>query len=216
MLPKHRSLSSPAVHSTAGPSICYTFHMISISGKAPRGISQRAFLSRLKKTLREAITILRWEDLPLTVSIKVFVDPKLPIGGGRAAHGKIMKTLRVHPHPDRPFPWNTIRHELLHILLKKQIQIAFSPTTKPLLIGAGYKSQTTRENVEEYVVRSLNNLFLKKTQGIAWYRAQLRHEEKSGFYNMEVVSRIVEKWNSSRTPFTASVLEKAKTKLLQE
>lgn len=190
--------------------------MITISGKEPAGLTQRVFLSRLKAILHEAITILRWEDLPLNAKIKVTIDHRLPVGSGRAGHEKKIKTLAFHPRPDKPYPWDTVRHELLHIILKKQIRVSFAATEKPLLTDPGYANQTTRENVEEYVVRVLNAIFLRKRKGRTWYRAQLIHEQRLGFKKMKKAARVVERWHKTAQPFTAQVLRDTKEVLLRK
>lgn len=186
--------------------------MISISGQPPKNISKQYFHVCLQKTLHETLNILRWEKKDINIGVIVVIDMKLPPGSGRARHGRTVKKIILHPRPDHPFPWNTIRHELLHILLKGRIKLRFSPTTHPLVRGLNYAQQSTRDNVEEYIVRILNNLFLRTKKGNDWYEAQLIHERHSGFRRIRTVAHQLESWQLSKKPFSTEIFKRiAKT-----
>jgi hypothetical protein len=182
--------------------------MISISGQPPKNISKQSFRASLQKTLCEALDILNWENKGMNVKIVVVISTKIPLGSGRAWHGRRIRKIVLHPRLDHPFPWNTIRHELLHILLKSHIKIKLPPTDRPILTGLNYAQQSTRENVEEYIVRILNNLFLRSKNGYDWFQAQLLHEKRSGFRKIHTVTRQLENWQSSNKPFSAEIFER--------
>ena len=181
--------------------------MISISGQPPKNISKQYFRTSLRKTLREALEILNWESRDINVKINVMINTKITLGSGRARHGRTARKIILHPHPDRPFPWNTVRHELLHILLKKRIKLSFPPTAHPILMGLNYAQQSTRDNVEEYIVRILNSFFLRTKNGCDWYEAQLLHEKHSGFRRIRTVARQLEGCQLSKKPFSAEIFQ---------
>jgi hypothetical protein len=182
--------------------------MISISGKAPKNISKRHFHDYLQRTLHEALSILNWKNKDMNIQIIVVINIKIPLGSGQARHGRLVRRIVVHPHPNRPFPYDTIRHELFHILLKSRFRLNFPPTTFPILTGLNYVQQSTRDNVEEYIVRMLNALFLRVKNGGDWYEAQLLHEKHSGFRRIKTVARQLESWSLSKKPFSIEIFKR--------
>jgi len=182
--------------------------MISISGEPPKNISKQSFRVSLQKTLYEALEILNWENKGINIKIVVVISKKIPLGSGRACHGRAVRKIVLHPRPDRPFPWSTIRHELLHILLKSRFRLDFSPTSRPILTGLNYAQQSTRDNIEEYIVRILNNLFLRTKNGHDWYQAQLLYEKHSGFRKIHTVAHQLESWQLSKKPFSAEIFKR--------
>lgn len=182
--------------------------MISISGQPPKNIPKQYFRAFLQKTLHEALDILGWENKDINIKIIVVINKKIPLGSGRAYHGRPVHKIMLHPRPDHPFPLNTIRHELLHILLKSRIKLSLPPTTHPILTGLNYDQQSTRDNVEEYIVRILNSLFLRTKNGSYWYKAQLIHEKHSGFRRIRTVASLLESWQLSKEPFSAEIFKR--------
>lgn len=154
--------------------------------------------------------------MDVNIKIIVVISKKIPLGSGRARHGRIVRKIMLHPRLDHPFPWNTIRHELFHILLKSRIKLSLPPTTNPILTGLNYDRQSTRDNVEEYIVRILNNLFLHNKNGCDWYEAQLLHEQRSGFRRIRSVARIIESWQLSKEPFSAEIFERVAKILIRK
>lgn len=182
--------------------------MISISGQPPKNISKQYFRASLQKTLHEALDILSWKKKDINIKIIVVINMKIPLGSGQARHGRTVRKIMLHPRQDHPFPWNTIRHELLHILLKSRIKLSLPPTARPLLGGLNYVQQSTRDNVEEYIVRILNSLFLRTKNRRSWYVAQLLHEKHSGFRRIQNVAHQLESWQLSKKPFSAEIFQR--------
>jgi len=182
--------------------------MIRISGQSPKNISKQYFRASLQKTLSEALKVLNWENKGINIKIVVIINKRVPVGSGRAYHGRTIRKIILNPRPHYPFPWNTVRHELLHILLKSRIKISLPPTARTILTGLNYIQQPTRDNVEEYIVRILNNLFLSKKNGCAWYEAQLLHEKRSGFRRIRAVAHQLESWQLSKKPFSTEFFKR--------
>ncbi|MDP2631389.1 MAG: hypothetical protein Q8P30_01320 [Candidatus Uhrbacteria bacterium] len=182
--------------------------MISIFGQSPKNISKQYFRVYLQKTLHEALDILGWKSKDINVKIIIIINKKISLGSGRACHGRTIRKIMLNPRPHHPFPWNTVRHELIHILLKSRIKLSLPPTARPILMGLNYIQQSTRDNVEEYIVRILNNLFLSKKNGSDWYKAQLLHEKRSGFRRIRTVARQIESWQLSKKPFSTEIFKR--------
>lgn len=111
----------------------------------------------------------------------------------------------VNPQNDRPFPWHTVRHELFHVFLKSKIRSKLKKYAISLPVSPDYYSQTFRENLEEYVVRSLNLLFLRHILGHSWYRKQINHEVTQGFKFMPQVIFFIQRWQKTKEPFSRLV-----------
>lgn len=153
-------------------------------------------------TIREAVLLLRWEEKDCSLSIKLKRDFNLPLGNGRVLHKSGIHLIRLHPRPDRPFPWNTVRHEAMHALLKSKIRAKLNKRHCVLPVPTDYSNQTIRENLEEYAVRILNAVHVRQSLGNKWYKSQVDHEVKNGFVRMLEVSKFIEVWRRRNTPFS--------------
>ena len=151
---------------------------------------------------QEALKILNWKNNDIRCTIKVRLDFGLPEGSGRVIHRHGKHTILLHPSPRKPFPWNTVRHEFFHSVLKSKIRSRLNKYTIPLLIPKSYQSQTFRENLEEYCVRALQILFLQQKNGIQWGQKQVAHEIQQGFSLMPIFVNFFKQWRKMKKPFS--------------
>lgn len=160
---------------------------------------------QLPRIASEALSLLRWRSRQVRCSVIVAFDPSLRPGEGRAIHQWGRHRIVLNPTRRGNGSSSTIRHELLHVLLKSRIRGQLVIAHQPFLrISKNYRSQTLRENLEEYVVRTLNALHLRRQRGHRWYRRQVAHEVLGGMREMPSIARIVERWSKSRSPFSRS------------
>ena len=151
---------------------------------------------------REALKILNWRNNDIRCTIKIRLDFGLTEGSGRVIHQHGKHTILLHPSPHKPFPWNTVRHESLHSVLKSKIRCRLSKYAIPLPIPKSYQSQTFRENLEEYCVRALQILFLQQKNGVHWGQKQVAHEIQQGFTIMPIFVIFFKQWRKMKKPFS--------------
>lgn len=151
--------------------------------------------------MSEALSLLHWKrSLRGTVSLRL--DTSLPIGSARSKHYGSHHVIRVHPRSESSL-WHSLRHELLHVFLKQKIhgRIALIKVRPP--VSADYRSQSVRDNVEEYVVRVLNARFLSQSLGRVWLKKQLAHDRRRGFRRIVQVADRVGRWQKSHALFSS-------------
>ncbi len=151
---------------------------------------------------QEALKILNWKNNDIRCTINVRLDFGLPSGGGRVIHRHGKHMILLHPSRHKPFPWNTVRHESLHSVLKSKIRCRLNKYAIPLPIPKSYQSQTFRENLEEYCVRALQILFLQQKNGVQWGQKQVAHEIWQGFAVMPIFVKFFRQWRKTNKPFS--------------
>lgn len=166
--------------------------------------SNKNFYAQCESTVHEAVGLLRWTEDDCSLTLEVQIDESLPLGNGKVSHDNKTHVIRIHPRPERSFPWNTVRHETLHSLLKEMVPILNFEKECNISLPEDYRGQSFRENLEEYIVRCLNAIQISKTEGKIWYRDQIQHDQKSGFNRIAEVSSLVERWYNQSLPFGES------------
>lgn len=157
---------------------------------------------KAQQTANEACKILHWKYQNCKLTTYIGIDYSLRPGSSKVAHNKGVHHIRIHPRKGKAFPLNTIRHELLHSLLKSRVRSKLKFKKLSLPVPKDYQHQTFRENLEEYVVRCLNALYLKRANGETWYQKQIFHEVKNGFKLMIKVSEFLREWSQRKEPFS--------------
>ncbi len=89
-------------------------------------------------------------------------------------------------------PWATLRHELMHYILKQKIKSQFDDHHPILTIAPEYANDNLRNKLDEYIIRAINNRLIKQDLGEGWYKQQLTREINSGFVLMPQVSYFIE------------------------
>ena len=151
---------------------------------------------------QEALKMLNWKDNDIRCTINVRLDFGMPAGSGRVIHRRGKHTILLHPSPRKPFPWNTVRHEFFHSVLKSKIRSRLSKYTIPLPIPKSYQTQTFRENLEEYCVRALQIIFLQQKNGVQWGQKQVAHEIQQGFTLIPVFVKFFRQWRKTKRSFS--------------
>jgi len=154
------------------------------------------------RTTKEGLTLLRWKEGGVRLTVYLRLDHRLPVGGGRVIHRYGKHIILLHPRPSQSFPWNTVRHELLHAMLKSKIRSKLRRYKIPLPTPKTYTSQTFRENLEEYCVRALQILFLQQKNGLQWGQKQIVRELQQGFLLMPIFVRFFQQWQKTKKPFS--------------
>lgn len=161
--------------------VTYTKEIASVSGNP----------ERFQITLQEALRLLGWDLSVASDVIHVEMSAEIPEGGAKVRHEVGSHIIAMHPRGDQPFPWPTVRHEMLHALLKAVIFDTFANFTCTLPVPESYMQQTFRENIEEYFVRALNVLPMRDAYGHVWHERQITREEEQGFKLMPSAARFV-------------------------
>ena len=89
-------------------------------------------------------------------------------------------------------PWATLRHELMHYILKQKIRSQFNNYHFTLTIAPEYIKDSFRNKLDEYIIRAINNRLIKQDLGNQWYKQQLTREINSGFVLMPQVSYFID------------------------
>ncbi|MFA5107195.1 MAG: hypothetical protein WC497_02595 [Patescibacteria group bacterium] len=152
------------------------------------------FMEKCRSTVLEAVDLLRWNEDDCSLILEIKIDEHLPLGNGRVSHDGVKHIIRLHPHPDHSFPWNTVRHEALHSLIKTKMSVSHFVQECEIGLPDNYRGQTFRDNLEEYFVRCLNAIHISETEGKSWYRKQINHDRNSGFTRIIEFSGLVERW----------------------
>jgi len=135
--------------------------------------------------LAAVLELLQWSSDDVDCIIRMSLDSGQRPGSARVIHAENTHSILMYPRAKRPFPWPTVRHELLHALLKSVIKDSLEEIAVRLPVSFSYREQAFRDNVEEYFVRALNALSMSEYLGIAWLRSQLHREIGNGFLLME-------------------------------
>ena len=131
---------------------------------------------------QEALKILNWKNNDIRCTMKVRLDFEMSASSGRVIHRHGKHTILLHPSPHKPFPWNTVRHEFFHSVLKSKIRSRLSKYTIPLPIPKSYQTQTFRENLVEYCVRVLQIIFIQQKNGVQWEKKASGARNSAGLY----------------------------------
>ena len=151
---------------------------------------------------QEALRILNWKNNDIRCTMKVRFDFGMPASSGRVIHRHGKHTILLHPSPRKPFPWNTVRHEFFHSVLKSKIRSRLNKYVISLPIPKSYQTQTFRENLEEYCVRALQIIFLQQKNGVQWGQKQVAHEIQQGFTLIPVFVKFFRQWRKTKRPFS--------------
>jgi len=153
------------------------------------------------ESLHEVITLLGWHPNDIDGSIHIDENLTYPEGSARVSHHGTHHEILMHPRTDKPFPWPTIRHELMHVALKSRISNSLDEQAFALPIEQGYCDQTFRENLEEYFVRALNIIPMREQFGENWYREQIQCEVNNGFLLMPRASVFASRFHDRKGNF---------------
>lgn len=151
---------------------------------------------------QEALKILNWKISDVRCNISVRIDKSLPIGSGRVIHRHGWHTILMHPSDNKSFPWNTVRHEFFHSILKSKVKSRLNQHAISLPIPKSYQPQTFRENLEEYCVRALQILFIQQKNGTQWSQKQIAREVQQGFALMPSVVEFFRQWRKTKKSFS--------------
>lgn len=178
----------------------YTINMIryKISFVLQKDYKNKSFHLIFQETLK----MLNWKMNDIRCSIFIRIDESLPIRGGRVIHRNGKHIILIHPLRNKPFPWDTIRHEFFHSALKSKIKSRLNKHAISLPTPKNYQSQTFRENLEEYCVRALQILFIQQKNGAQWVKKQIAHEVRQGFALMPSVVDFFRQWRKTKKSFS--------------
>lgn len=143
-----------------------------------------AFPVSTKQLVRETLNFLNLKNKAFRDGISITINLFDQANKGSLHKNGNVYIISVSPNINHKISRATVRHELLHYLLKKLVTKNFSKLAFNLPVNKNYQSDPFRTRLDEYIVRAINSYFISKELGQEWLKVVLKKEINDGFTQM--------------------------------